>query len=86
MDSIWNSVLDEIETQVSRPVFLTFLKTAKLASLVDSVATISTQTDIGAEYTQKRYYALIKKVFDKRTGKSINLVFKSEEKHYTPSF
>lgn len=80
MGELWKAVLAEIELEVSKPIFLTFFKGMYLVSLNDSVATISAPTHIIAEYIEKRYYALLKKVLDKKTGKNLSLLFVSDSK------
>lgn len=77
MDDLWKQVLAEIEVEVSKPIFLTFLKPTALSSLTDSVATIDAPTHITADYIEKRYYGLIKKILDKKTGKEMSLIFTS---------
>lgn len=77
MDKLWKSVLAEIEIEVSKPVFLTFFKSTTLVSFSDSVATISSPTHMVTEYIDRRYYSLIKKVLDKKTGENTSLIFKS---------
>jgi len=77
MEKLWTSVLAEIEIEVSKPVFLTFFKSTTLSSFDNSVATISAPTHMVAEYIEKRYYSLIKKVLDKKTGENTSLIFKS---------
>ena len=80
MDDLWKSVLEEIEVEVSKPIFLTFFKGTSLTSLENSVATISSGAYMTSEYIEKRYYSLIKKVLDKKTGQNNSLVFKSSGK------
>src|SRR3990172_8591551 len=75
MDGIWKQVLEEIELEVSKPIFLTFFKPTVLVSLENSVATINSPTHITAEYIEKRYYSLIKKALDKKTGQNISIIF-----------
>lgn len=80
MEKIWREVLDEIEVQVSKSTYLTFFKTTSLVALDDSVATIDTSNHIAADYIEKRYYSLIKKALDKKTGLNTSLVFTSSGK------
>lgn len=80
MDELWKSILAELEIEVSKPVFLTFFRSTKLVSLENSIATISSQTYMTSEYVEKRYYSLIKKIVDKKTGSNVSLVFISEGK------
>lgn len=80
METLWKEILAEVEIEVSKPIFLTFLKPTALVSFSDSVATIDAPTHITAEYIEKRYYSLIKRVLDKKTGQNVSLVFTSEGK------
>lgn len=80
MDDLWKTVLAELEIEVSKPVFLTFLKSTRLVSLEEGVATISSPMYMTAEYIEKRYYGLIKKILDKKTSKSTSLIFTSQGK------
>ncbi len=75
MDELWNSVLAEIEVEVSRPNFLTFFKGTNLDELENNVATISAPSLMIADLVEKRYYGLIKQIIDKKTGLDISLVF-----------
>ncbi len=77
MEDIWKDALAEIEVEVSKPIFLTFFKPTTLVSLTDSIASIDAPTHITAEYIEKRYYSLIKRVLDKKTGQNISLTFTS---------
>ncbi len=78
MEELWKQILAEIEVEASKPIFLTFFKPTKLVSLVDSVALISAPTHITADYIEKRYYSLLKKIIDKQTGQNVSLVFTSD--------
>lgn len=77
MEDLWKQVLAEIQVEVSQPLFLTFFKPTVLVSIVDSVATIDSPTHIVSSFIEKRYYALIKRVIDKKTGENVSLVFTS---------
>lgn len=75
MNELWNSVLAEIEVQVSKPQFITFFKGTSLVSVENSVATVASPTHMTADYIEKRYYSLIKQALDKKTGENVSLVF-----------
>ena len=77
MEELWKQVLAELEVEVSKPIFLTYLKSTALTSIVASVATVDTPTHIIAEEIEKRHYSLIKRILDKKTGQNISLVFTS---------
>ena len=75
MEDLWKQVLAEVQVEISKPIFLGFFKPTALVSIEGSVATIDAQTNIIADYVEKRYYGLLKKVLDKKTGQSLSLVF-----------
>ncbi len=78
MEDLWKQVLAEIQVEVSKPIFLTFFKPTTLVSVANSIATIDAPTHITADYIERRYYSLIKKSLDKKTGENLSLVFTSE--------
>lgn len=81
MENTWKTVLDEIQVEVSKPIFHTFFKGTQLVSVENSVATISATTYMTADYIESRYYALIKKILAKKINDdSLSLVFVSEGK------
>lgn len=75
MDNLWKQVLEEVEVEVSKPIYQTFFLQTSLESLDDLVAIISTSSHVTADYIEKRYYSLLKKIIDKKTGKNLSLVF-----------
>lgn len=77
MEDLWKQVLAEVQLEISNPIFLGFFKPTALFALDDSVATIDAKTHIIADHLEKRYYGLIKRVIDKKTGKNLSLVFTS---------
>lgn len=80
MDKLWTDVLAEVEVEVSKPIFHTFFKGTRLASLTEGVATIAAPTFMISEYIEKRYYSLLKKALDKKTGQNVSLVFVAQAK------
>ncbi len=75
MNELWKQVLAELQIEVSQPRFIAFFKSTVLVSLGDDVATIGAPNPMTADLLEKNYYALIKRVFDKKTGKKVSLVF-----------
>lgn len=71
-------MLAEIEVEISKPNFQTFFKHTKLLSLTDSVVTISSPTQMIAEYIEKRYSSRIKKIIDKKIGQNVSIIFISQ--------
>lgn len=75
MNDLWKTVLNEIEVEVSKPTFSAFFKNTRLVSVENSVATISAPSYMNAQMVEKRYYALIKNVLDKKLEANISLIF-----------
>ena len=71
----WRSVLGQLELQVTRPVFETFLKDTQGASFHDSVLTVSAPTPFVAEWLNRRAYRLIQKAVRKVNGGPVELRF-----------
>lgn len=80
MDELWNSVLAEIEVEVSKPLFSTFFKNTKLVALDSATATIASSTPMASSYIKDRYASLLKKVLDKKTEHDLELIFTSQER------
>jgi chromosomal replication initiation ATPase DnaA len=78
MDQLWKDVLAEIEVEVSQPIYLGFFRITSLVEKNGSVATINVATPIARRYIEERYYSLIKKILDKKTGENMSLVFTSD--------
>lgn len=79
MDELWKVALDEIEIEVTKPVFLTFFKRTKLILFEENIVTIASPTPMISTYIEQRYTSLIKKILDKKTGSNIHLIFISNE-------
>lgn len=72
---LWRSVLGQLELQVTRPVFETFLKDTQGASLRDNVLTVSAPTPFVAEWLNRRAYRLIQKAVRRLNGDPVELRF-----------
>lgn len=87
---IWQSVLTEIEIQVSKPVFVTFFKNTSLSSSSNKVARISCPNPLVINMIEKRYYSLLKSVVDKYLKEDVHLTFfvekRKEKKEIGPLF
>jgi chromosomal replication initiator protein len=68
-------VLGQLELQVTRPVFETFLKDTQGASFHDNVLTVSAPTSFVAEWLNRRAYRLIQKAVRKLNGDPVELRF-----------
>lgn len=74
---LWQTVLADLEIQVSKAVFQIFLAQTKLVSLKDNVATIGCTQPMLINLIEKRYYQLIKKMLDNYTKTDVRLEFTS---------
>lgn len=76
-NNIWETVLADIELNVSKPSFRTFLSQTKLLEINGNTATIGCGQPMLINLIEKRYYALIKKTLDSYTKTDTQLLFKS---------
>ncbi len=58
-DRIWQSVLSELELQVSRPNFLTWLKNSRLIENQDGLVKIALPNHFAKEWVESKYHKLI---------------------------
>ncbi|MBL7150436.1 chromosomal replication initiator protein DnaA [Candidatus Microgenomates bacterium] len=87
---VWNTILSEIELQVSKPIFMTFFKKTQLSSLKNKTAKISCSNPMVINMIEKRYYSLLKNAVDKHLKKNVVLEFfvekEKEKKEIGPLF
>lgn len=58
-DKLWQAVLSEIELQISRPNFLTWLKNSRLVESQDGVALVALPNNFAKEWVELKYNKLI---------------------------
>lgn len=58
-DRIWQSVLSELELQVSRPNFLTWLKNSRLIENQDGLVKVALPNHFAKEWVESKYHKLI---------------------------
>ncbi len=75
IQELWKAILSEIETEVSKAIFLTLFKKTSLLSFEAEVATISAPSTMIIDLLQKRFYQIIKKTVDKHTGVGVKIIF-----------
>ncbi|MFI5265424.1 MAG: chromosomal replication initiator protein DnaA, partial [Candidatus Levyibacteriota bacterium] len=75
MDDLWNSILSEVQVDVSTGTFLMYFKKTKLVSLENNVATVRVPTFMVADQLEKKYLALLKSILDKKTGNANSIIF-----------
>lgn len=72
---LWERVLSEIQTEVSRANFLTLFKGTSLVSFGGGVATIAAPSSMIIDLLQKRFYETIKNALDKHSRSSSKIIF-----------
>ncbi|MCL5113930.1 MAG: chromosomal replication initiator protein DnaA [Patescibacteria group bacterium] len=72
---LWTIILGEIETEVSKAIFLTLFKQTSLLSFEEGVATIAAPSTMIIDLLQKRFYQIIKKAVDKHTEIDAKIIF-----------
>lgn len=75
MDDLWNSILSEVQVDVSTGTFLMYFKKTRLVSLDNNVATVRVPTFMVADQLEKKYLALLKSILDKKTGNTTSIIF-----------
>ena len=72
---LWDTILGEIEVEVSKANFLTLFKRTSLISLENSVATIAVPSAMIIDLLQRKFYPIIKKSIDKHAGGDNQIMF-----------
>lgn len=75
METLWNSVLSELQLDTSKGSFLTYLKKTNLISIENGVATISVPSFIIRDQVEKKYAEKIKEILFKKTGEKVTIEF-----------
>ncbi|MCL5017075.1 MAG: chromosomal replication initiator protein DnaA [Patescibacteria group bacterium] len=72
LEHLWQSTLSEVELQISRPNFLTWLKNSRLTHKQDGVVFVSLPNNFAKEWVENKYNKIILSVlrnFDESTKK-----------------
>jgi chromosomal replication initiator protein len=72
---LWKKILGEIETEVSRGIFITLFKPTTLLSIEKEIVSIAAPSNMVIDLLQKRHYQIIKKTVDKYTKTNTKIVF-----------
>jgi len=75
LNKLWQTVLAEVETEVSRANFLTLFKPTMLLSLDDTTATVAAPSSMIIDLLQRRFYQIIKKTIVKLSEKDVEILF-----------
>lgn len=74
-DTVWKTVLGQLELEIAKPTFKTFFAATRIASIENNVVTISSPNTLVGATIETRYYALIKQHLDRIIGANTSLVF-----------
>jgi len=75
IDHLWQIVLADLEIQVSKVVYQTFISQTRLLNFDGEVATVGCAQPLLINLIEKKYYQIIKKTIDKYTKTNTRLVF-----------
>ena len=75
LEGLWQQVLEELQTQLSRPTFETWIKPARAYELSDQTLTISTPNPFARNWLQKHYLGTIADVVREVLGHTVDVRF-----------
>ncbi|MBD2112263.1 MULTISPECIES: chromosomal replication initiator protein DnaA [Cyanophyceae] len=73
LDRLWEEVLNQLQVELSRPTFETWIKPAQAQTLSDRALVISTPNPFSRNWVQKHYAGTITQVVNNILGKAIEL-------------
>lgn len=75
LENIWQQVLTELQEQLSRPTFETWIKPARPQNLSEQTLTISTPNPFARNWLQKHYLGTIATVVREIVGRAVDVKF-----------
>lgn len=75
LDGLWKQVLDELQNQLSRPTFETWIKPARPHDLSEQTLVISTPNPFARNWLQKHYLSTIATVVRDILGRAVDIRF-----------
>src|SRR3989344_8877031 len=84
-NQLWQSALSEIELQVSKPNFVTWLKNSRLIERQDGVALVSLPNNFAKEWVENKYNKIILAAIRNldETTKKIEFIVESQQNSLT---
>lgn len=73
LDGLWQQVLEQLENQLSRPTFETWIKPARVQALSDTTLTITTPNPFARNWLQKHYLGTISTVVQDLLGRPVEI-------------
>ena len=71
----WKAVLGELQLQVTRPIYETWLKDTEGLSFTNNLLTVGVSTPFAVEWLERRMYQLIQKTVHKVTNSPLDVQF-----------
>lgn len=75
LDELWSKVLNQVEQQISKPSFETWLKSTKLLSYKGSNVIIAAPNSFARDWLENHYVHLIAGILTELTGKDLYIQF-----------
>ncbi len=75
LETLWKSVLSELELTITPAVYKTAFAKSKLLSFENQVATIGIANPMMRQMVETRYYSLVKSIVDHHTKENSSLIF-----------
>lgn len=75
LEQLWNKVLAEVETKITKPSFETWLKSTKLLSYSGSNVTIAAPNSFARDWLENHYVHLITGILTELTGEDLYIKF-----------
>ncbi|NER82995.1 MAG: chromosomal replication initiator protein DnaA [Leptolyngbya sp. SIO1D8] len=73
IDGLWQQVLEQLQNQLSRPTFETWIKPARIHDLSDETLVITTPNPFARNWLQKHYLSTISKVVADLLGRPVEI-------------
>ena len=80
--SLWQAVLGELQVQIARPSYETFLRDTSAVSLENHHLTINTPSPFVAEYLRQKLYPLVKQTAERVAREPIEVSFQVASEAY----
>jgi len=73
--TLWKTTLDQLELELSTPIFQTFFKNTKITKMEESMMEIACANQAAKERIETRHYSQLKNIIDGLTKKEVSLNF-----------
>lgn len=75
IEELWNAVLNNVQTKISKPSFDTWLKSTKAVALEGNTLTIAVPSEFAKDWLENQYTGLISDVIEEITGSKLQIKF-----------